>query len=885
MSTSDRSTEPSRDASGRTLDSERQRVRSLSRSALFGDPLPIVAQRYALRERIGAGGLGVVYRAEDVRLRRDVALKFVRVPRSTGGEDGELFREALTLARLSHPNIVPVLDVGRLGNEIFIAMELLVGETLEARLSRGPLPWRSAVALVREVAAALAAAHSAGIVHGDVKPANVMVTQEGHARLLDFGLAQGIAEATRDHEPSANDGSRPPGTAGFLAPERHDGRCDPRTDQFALCVMLYCAIFGALPLGTSWARLRASDIDGITFSSRIGVPRSLVSILRRGLSYAPDERFPDMNTLVVALTRVATPRPRRLALGVAAIVTTFWVLGQSEEQCRFDPPLAELRDEDVRARLVAAEVGAPASELLVRLDGFETEWLDSRTRSCKALASEAISPLLYDLRTSCLIRTRDAIGYALVRGREPGFSSWAALQATIEGLAEVSACEDDSTLLEALPTETTDPDLDATIARGLDRAYVDQLLGDSVAYLEALLELERDHADLARAPHATLWLTAHIGSALNQRGRHAEAIERLRPALLAAEGGPRWRVVEGALLVALSEALAQGSQRGSEASFLAEQAIATFAGSESSQRFVAAGYRALAGAALAGGDGQAALDAIATARRYDHVPVPGRLAGLAWRAHEVAIANWEGLALEQLKRPREAEAAYRRGLAASTPSDARTFDLARVHNNLGLLLGDTGRTIDAREHLERATELKRALGLHDEAATTLMNLGNVLSRAGDDAAAISVYDEALAETDRPGVSARVRLNRAIALQQSGRLAEAIADYEFVLTFRPETPTERNQVYAAAIGLGLARLAAGDRVAAQADLEAALASEPANASGYDRAELRLGLARAVSDTAQSRAVALADEARAIATADGEDELADRARSWVRAHARR
>lgn len=864
---------------------EKERVRLLARVVLFGDPSPVSADRYALCERIGRGGLGVVYRAHDLRLDRDIAIKFVPIPRGTRGDDREMFREALTLARLSHRNIVPVFDVGRIDDEIFIAMELLRGETFEAMLRRGPLPWRSVVPLFMELGDALASAHRAQIVHGDVKPGNIIVEQDGHARLLDFGLARGVADALQEQGQSSIGAGHPSGTAGYIAPECHEGRQDGRADQFALCVVLYRALLGRFPFEPTWRPLETVHFADVSLSGR-GVPRSLITVVRRGLSRAPGDRFADMSAFVEALGRVE-PERRRSLFGVGALVVAgaaAW-FARPEERCRFDDvPFAGVWDESVRAQIDAVAPAEQALALAATLDGHVAAWTQVREASCDAASRDAISPVLYDLRLSCLASTRDAIAYALDRTEMPGFDGWPLAVAAVGELADLGPCTDDPALLEGRPTDTSDPDTHAAIHRGLDLAYVDLLLGDSAAYLDRLLELEHDLADLARAPEATLWLTAHLASALNQRGRHREAIDRAKPALLEAERRPRWRRTEGALLLALSEAVAQGSSRGVDAVLLAEQALATFAGSEASQPFVAAGYRALAGAALAAGDAEAALVAARAARQYDDVPVPRSMAALATRVHELATANWEGLALARLGRIDEAEAAYRRGLAAARPGDPRRFDLARVRNNLGLLLGSAGRLAEAREQLTQAAAIKGDLGLFDDAATTWMNLGNTQSRANQREAALASYDEALRLARRPAIEARVRFNRAITLHEVGRLDDARADYAFVVMVEATTSSERRQQHSARIALARVDLDRGDRVEALASFEAAVAAEPADSPTYDKAELRLGLALAQPEARRGHSIALVREALRLATAGGHEDLVGQAEDWLAEHDR-
>ena len=162
---------------------------------------------YRLVEKIGEGGMGVVWKAEDTKLGRHVAVK-VLPPESVGDEERRLrfLREARTAAAVSHPNIAPVHEIGEAGETIFIAMELVEGETLRARLADGRLSTREVLGFAVEIAEALVSAHEAGIVHRDLKPDNVMVRPDGHIKILDFGLA---SCATRTRTPLREHAWRP----------------------------------------------------------------------------------------------------------------------------------------------------------------------------------------------------------------------------------------------------------------------------------------------------------------------------------------------------------------------------------------------------------------------------------------------------------------------------------------------------------------------------------------------------------------------------------------------------------------------------------------------------------------------------------------------------
>ena len=283
---------------------------------------------YEVVSTLGAGGMGEVYRARDPRLDRDVALKVLSG--NLAGDAAALARferEAMSVARLSHPNILSIFEFARDGATAFVVTELVEGETLRARLADSPLTPRRAVAYALQIARGLAAAHARGLVHRDLKPENVMITRDDQVKILDFGLAKpvdaGVADETRAATLLTSAGVVL-GTFGYMAPEQVRGvAVDHRADMFAFGAVLYEMLTGrrafegetAADTMTAVLTKDPPELD----TARLAIPAGLDRIVRRCLEKTPDLRFQSANDLAFALeTLTAGSGASSAATAVAA---------------------------------------------------------------------------------------------------------------------------------------------------------------------------------------------------------------------------------------------------------------------------------------------------------------------------------------------------------------------------------------------------------------------------------------------------------------------------------------------------------------------------------------------------------------------------------------
>ncbi|MBM4776370.1 MAG: serine/threonine protein kinase [Archangiaceae bacterium] len=763
--------------------------------------------RYVVLERVGAGAMGQVFAAWDPQLDRKVALKVLKNAASSDEHQARLLREAQTLARLSHPNVVTVFDVGRWEGQRFIALEFVDGGSVREWLGAQSRGVNDVVAVFIQAGRGLAAAHQAGVVHRDFKPDNVLVRGDGRAQVTDFGLASESVGRVGDGpvlEPGASLTGTGAllGTPAYMAPAQLDG--EPATaasDQFGFCVALFEALTGQRPWsGNTVEALRRAMRDGPApaFPSTSDVPVAIRKAVLRGLSVQEAARWPSMVALVEALEAVSQRRSSRaLVVGVVAVVAGLaLVFGRaSVDTAAKCPPsrarLAGIWDDAVRGKVKAAFEPSTApwaqalsASVLTGLDAYADEWARLHTDTCEATwVRKEQSPHALDLRMRCLDERRSELAAATryLSQLEPGGLDRA--PGVLRGLTSLERCSDAIRLerrAETLSAEAVSFS-EATRAKVLEA----KVLHDSGLFQEAEASLApvtptlSSVADLAVQAEGWFW----VGSVALKRANHDLARDALSRAVTTASVGGVNDVLLRALcqLVELSTRL-HDAERTAAARQLVTLSRRSIVGDVELEAII---ENQLGLAAFTEGHLDEALEHFRAARRaYEGVKGPGAKNVLRTINNIGVILSEQGKSAEALV---EVQAA--RDLLVAEYGDAHP-DVARAEVNLGVMFNDLSRFSEAAPHFELAERIQvRALGArHPELAATHNNWGDTCMGTKDFAGALRHFETALSIREEALGKSHLRLigdlsGVASALLALERREEAVSALERIVTLR------------------------------------------------------------------------------------------------------
>ncbi|MCX4246613.1 serine/threonine-protein kinase [Paraliomyxa miuraensis] len=727
--------------------------------------------RYQDLRELGRGGMGIVLQAYDSVLDRRVALKLLGRDLDEQRAKRQL-REAQALARLSHPHVITVYEVGRIEGQSFIAMELVEGQTLR-QWHQFPRPWPEVLDAYLQAGRGLVAVHAQGLVHRDFKPSNCLIDATGRVRVADFGLASDVELLRRSDDEEDDDGAedseRAPsptpspfderltrpgalvGTLAYMSPEQRKGApWDARGDQYSYCASVWEALMGERERPTS------PEPSASTASTR-RVPRALRRALLRGMADDPAERWPSMVELLRALERCRSAgRRRRWALALlgtnAAVAAMLWVFAPQAE-----PPCRRAREHlrgvwDVeRAHAVDAAILAtdlPYAEdarlaVRTRLDAYAEGWVDMHTQTCEAARVHGeLSATGLDQRMACLETRRSALDHAVEQLLETDPEVVEQAVRVVAGLPSLPRCADALALqAEPMPPATVAAavaDLREDLARartklqagkydeGLRRAEAAferaQRVGFEPVIAEARMLRGELHQALGHYPEAAADLRA--AHALALRHDHAEVAAEAGTGLVFVVGVPLAQPEGAALLgdsvLALAQRVDAEGSREAEALLGVAQVLAKQGqDAEAETHFTRA------------------LTVLRAAAVVDPLDTVGALDGLR------GVLRRQGRHEEAERLAREAVSLVEQELGAEHP--------AMVHRlaNLATVLVDEGHHAAAEQELLRARKVgERSLRPdHPALAHVHSNLGAVLLYRGRN-------DEA-----------RVELERALALWQ------------------------------------------------------------------------------------------------------------------------
>ena len=753
------------DAGGDT----QQRIGDKVRARLFApDASAHRIGRFVVLEQIGRGGMGLVYSAYDEELDRKVAIKVLLEDELPDEEDQLRFqREAQALARLSHPHVVTVHEVGRSDGRFFLAMEYIRGQSMRAWLETRRSPDEVLDAFV-QAGRGLMAAHREGLVHRDLKPANIMRSDEGMVKVLDFGLARAATElessvsgweATGPHSTLSSQLTRTGsvmGTPAYMAPEQfEDAGVDARSDQYGFCVSVWEGLTGTRPFGqAAFEEQLAAKLGGPPRwpDAASAVPKAIVDALRRGLAVDPDERWPSMQPLLEVLSREPAQRRNRwllggvgvLVFGLGGLTLKAWTETAPAPCTGAREQLAGVWDEARREQVEASisSIGRGfADGVFARvgrdLDAYADGWVQMHTDACTAttIRGEQSSHVL-DLRMGCLRRAKvdlHATVDTLANADDDVVSHAHQLTA---GLPRLSRCGD----IEALTADVEPPEPHEVAAveavrRPLAHAASEELAGRYDPALAAVREARAAREGVEYGPVETELLLRE-GSVLHKLGRYDDAEAALTRAIELASQWNQKEALQNAAGI-LMDVVGVEQQRMDEAL----RYWPLLKGLSAGRPLAEAKARGLLGRIrkAQGEFDEAEVEHRAALALLERELGPGDLAVAKERVHLGGVLQDKGNLAGAEAEHRLAIAAGERFLGPDHP------EVATMHNNLGTALDLQEKFDEAEREYRAALEIRsRSLGPeHPTVATVKANLAQVLRAQGQYEAAEELQREAL----------------------------------------------------------------------------------------------------------------------------------------------
>ncbi len=743
---------------------------------------------FVVEKELGSGGMGVVYAAHDPALDRKVAIKLLRPDLATAEpRRARLVREAQALAKLTHPNVMTVYQVGTVHDQVFLAMEYVDGETLRDWLRRERPPFQDVVRAFIRAGRGLAAAHRAGLVHRDFKPENVLRGKDGRVLVTDFGLVGVAGAGSHDSSDAPISLQSSPalqtpltqvgaviGTPRYMAPEQHEGRTlDARADQFAFAVALYEALYDRPPFeGRSLADLRRNVLAGRVLPPPRGrAPRWIGGAVLRALAVEPARRFPDMDALLARLEQGPLVTPRRAALGAGvgiAALALVWALARDPgEACRgAAAKLAGVWDPTVRATVKAAFAGSGrpyADDTFGRvgraLDDYAAAWTAMRVDACRATAvRHEQSAALLDLRMGCLDRRLGSLAALMRVFARADAQVVDRAVAAARGLDSLDACADAGALAAAVapPAGAVAGEVAALRAR-LDEAQALLSAGRTKDAYDSLIALA---ADARRSSYRPLLadVLARLGGVQVEQGDAKAARATLEEAMaVASEVKDDTRLADALVF------------------------LLYLTGVKEAHPAEALAMRPAAEAAVRRAGNDDAMWAQLHQQIGNVLFVQGKLA--------------------------DAEAELARALALREKArGADSLEVARTLGGLAKVEVRDGKFEEARAHLIRAREItEKAVGAdHADVGQLYTELGNAdyYERRWSDA--LEMYQRALAVArhatgDASGATGAAMQNVAMALDEVGRHDEALATYQRALAIREKALGPDHPAIAATVG--------------------------------------------------------------------------------------